>query len=67
MNALTRWDPFKEMEKLQSRLSTLFGRAPVRRRDAEKESITVAQWAPLVDIIEDDKEYEAEQTAHFSQ
>ena len=25
--------------------------------DAEEESITAAEWAPLVDIIEDDKEY----------
>jgi hypothetical protein len=30
MNTITRWDPFKELDELQSRLSTLFGRAPVR-------------------------------------
>ena len=57
MNALTRWDPFKEMQELQNRLSNLFGRTPMRRGDAEEESITAAEWAPLVDIIEDDKEY----------
>jgi HSP20 family protein len=59
MNALTRWDPFKEVEDLQNRLtnlSTLFGRAPIRRQNGD-ESITVAEWAPLVDITEDDKEY----------
>src|SRR5262245_48831817 len=57
MNTLTRWDPFKEMENLQNRLSNLIGRAPVRRHDGEEESITVAEWAPLVDIIEDEREY----------
>jgi HSP20 family protein len=57
MNTLTRWDPFKEMQELQNRLSGFFGRTPMRRGDGEDESITAAEWAPLVDIIEDDKEY----------
>lgn len=57
MNAITRWDPFKELDELQSRLSTLFGRAPIRRDGAKEEAMTVAEWAPLVDITEDDKEY----------
>jgi HSP20 family protein len=57
MNALTRWNPFEELDELQNRLSTIFGRAPVRRQNGEQENMTVAQWAPLVDITEDDKEY----------
>lgn len=57
MNTLTRWDPFKELDELQERISRVMGRAPVRRQDEREESITVAEWAPLVDIIEDDKEY----------
>jgi len=57
MSALTRWDPFKELDELQNRLSTLFGRAPVRRQEGGKEAMTVAEWSPLVDISEDDKEY----------
>jgi HSP20 family protein len=57
MNALTRWNPFKEMEELENRLSTFFGRAPVRRQNGEQENMTVAEWSPLVDITEDDKEY----------
>jgi HSP20 family protein len=56
MNGLTRWDPFQEIQELQKRLNGLFGSTPVRRGD-EREAITVAQWAPLVDIAEDDKEY----------
>ena len=56
MNALTRWDPFKEMDDLQRRLGTIFGLAPQRPANG-KEEMTVAQWLPLVDITEDDKEY----------
>src|SRR5881396_3620668 len=57
MNAITRWDPFKELDELQSRLSTMFGRAPVRKDGGRDEAMTVAEWAPLVDIVEDDHEY----------
>jgi HSP20 family protein len=39
-----------------SSLSVL-GHQTQRRQDGEKESITVAEWVPLVDIIEDEKEY----------
>ncbi len=57
MSNLTRWDPFKELDDLQNRLSTLFGRAPIRRDTDKREALTVAEWAPLVDITEDEKEY----------
>jgi HSP20 family protein len=50
-----RWNPFKEMDELQERLATLFGRLPPHRDQEER--LTTAQWLPLVDIIEDDKEY----------
>ena len=56
MNALTRWDPFRELEDMQQRLSSVLGRRS-QRRDGDKESITLAEWSPLVDITEDDKEY----------
>lgn len=56
MNALNRWDPFKEMDELQKRLSAAFGLTPGRQPNG-KEDMTVAQWLPLVDITEDDKEY----------
>jgi HSP20 family protein len=56
MNTLTRWEPLREMEDLQNRLTTLFGRTPMRRGDG-KESITLPEWTPLADITEDDREY----------
>ena len=42
---------------MQHRLSTVLGRQLNRRQDGDKESITVPEWAPVVDIIEDETEY----------
>jgi len=51
----------KEMEDLHRRLSSVFDLAPLRRNTASanpgQENMTVPEWSPLVDIIEDDKEY----------
>jgi len=56
MNAMTRWDPFKEMDDLHRRLASLL--VPASRRTSDgKENMTVAEWVPSVDITEDDKEY----------
>ena len=52
----TRWDPFKELEEMEKRLLSVFGRMPVRS-GGEKEAMTVVEWSPLVDITEDEKEY----------
>jgi len=57
MNALTRWDPFKEMDELQRRLTSMFGLGSPRLANGKEETMTVTQWLPLVDINEDDKEY----------
>jgi HSP20 family protein len=55
---LTRWEPIREMEDFQNRLSTLFGRMPLRRPNGHgREEITLADWMPLADITEDEKEY----------
>src|SRR5467141_5133563 len=56
MNTLTRWEPLREMEDMQNRLSSFFTRAPMRRGNG-KESITLPEWTPLADITEDDREY----------
>ncbi len=63
MSGLTRWDPsarwnpWKELEEMEKRLSTIFGRASVTTGGEKKEAIAVAEWSPLVDITEDEKEY----------
>src|SRR5205814_211640 len=56
MNALTRWDPFRELHSMHNRLSTLFDR-PSLRRDEQTEWIGESEWSPMVDVSEDDKHY----------
>src|SRR6266496_6266859 len=57
MSAVTRWDPFKEMEESQNRLARIFGLTAPRLPNGGKESMTITEWAPSVDISEDDKEW----------
>lgn len=57
MNTLTQVDPFRAMEEIHNRLSSIFNRTPARRQDGQEESMTVAEWSPVVDISEDEKEY----------
>jgi HSP20 family protein len=51
------WDPIRELEDMQNRLSSLLGRRLPLLRDAGEEEFTVTEWSPPVDIAEDDKEY----------
>src|SRR5207253_7631815 len=53
INTLTRWEPM-ELADVENRLSRFFGR---RTNGREREDITIADWEPLADITEDDKEY----------
>jgi HSP20 family protein len=55
MNPLAKWNPFRELEDIQNRLSSRFGRTSLR--GLGEESMTVSEWTPLVDLAEDDKEY----------
>src|SRR5688572_27994704 len=63
MNSLTRWnpfrtttwDPFRDLQDFEQRLASVFGRG-VTKPNGE-EAIGTADWAPLVDITEDDKEF----------
>ncbi len=62
MSAIVKWNPFREMEEMQRRMSSLFDWNPLRHGThsaltGPDENITVPEWSPLVDIAEDDKEY----------
>jgi HSP20 family protein len=57
MNALTRWNQLKQLEALQHGLGNLFSRSPAQWPEGQDEPLAVAEWAPLVDISEDEKEY----------
>jgi len=53
---LVRWDPFRELEEMSNRLNRIFHR-PTLRTGNGKEALTIADWAPSVDISETDSEY----------
>jgi HSP20 family protein len=59
MKTLTTWNPFREMDEVQNRLSTFFGGFPTFpiRFPKNGERFRLPDWSPLVDIIEDDHEY----------
>ena len=57
MNTLTRWNQLRQLEALQHGLGSLFSRSPAQWPEGQEEQIAVPEWAPLVDISEDDKEY----------
>jgi HSP20 family protein len=58
MNDLTlnRWDPFRELEDMHRHLGTLLDGSSSRSRNG-RESMTMTEWTPIVDIVEDDKSY----------
>jgi HSP20 family protein len=56
MRTFTTWNPFRELDEVQNRLSALFGAFPVRFPTNGK-SLKLPDWSPLVDITEDDHEY----------
>jgi len=57
MNALTRWNQLKELDALRFGLGSLLNRSPAQWPEGQEEPLAVAEWSPLVDISEDDKEY----------
>jgi len=50
------WDPFRELEEMQNRLASLFGRR-LPAPEGREEAFGLSEWIPPVDISEDDKEY----------
>ena len=55
MSTIMRWNPYRELEDIQNRLTRAFGgETPWRPRDEE---MLFADWAPALDIQETEKEY----------
>ena len=48
-------DPFREIESIERRLEALMERTPLRF--GREPSLGMLEWAPQVDIFEDEKEY----------
>ncbi len=52
---IVKWNPFHELEDIQTRLNRFFNDVPSRR--LENDGLFFADWAPPVDIQETDQEY----------
>ena len=57
MNTSTHWNQFRELEALHNSMGSMFKRAQAPIPGGQEEPMRVADWAPLVDISEDPKEY----------
>ena len=51
-----RWDPFRDLADFEKRLERAFTRTPLLPGDGG-ESLSLAEWEPLTDISEADKEF----------
>jgi HSP20 family protein len=52
---IVEWNPFRELEDIQTRLNRVFGEFP--QRVFADDTPFFAKWAPAVDIQETEKEY----------
>ena len=53
---LVRWNPFREIEDMQSRLNRFFATMP-ELPDGDGTAMTFTSWRPAVDVQEDESEY----------
>ena len=53
----TNWNQQRCWKQWQQALGGPANRPPVLWTEGQEEALAVAEWAPLVDISEDDKEY----------
>ncbi len=56
MSTITVWNPFRELDEVQNRLSSFFGHGFSRLGNGDG-GLKMAEWSPQVDITEDGKEY----------
>ena len=57
MSRLIKWDPFKELTDFQNRLSSMFNQEGSGSALGGDTFLGEADWAPAVDVSEDDDEY----------
>lgn len=53
MNALTRWEPLRELSRLERRMRRLMGEFPFGEEENE-EGTLLTHWRPALDLVESD-------------
>ena len=58
-NALSSWNPLRELEDFQNRILGAFNPVSTARNgnDGRQQSLAMTEWVPLVDITETDEGY----------
>jgi HSP20 family protein len=57
--SLVRWDPFRELEEMSTRLNRVFGHSPApRSAEGAKDAMSMFDWSPMVDIAETPEEFQ---------
>lgn len=55
---ISRLNPFREMDQMQKRLSSIWKWEPFRSVNGPADTLTLGgDWSPNVDIVEDEKEF----------
>jgi HSP20 family protein len=57
MNSINIWNPVREMEIMKDSVLRAMNLSTSLRGEDGRQSLTSAEWAPTVDIIEDGNEY----------
>ncbi len=52
---IVKWDPYKTMKQVQDSIDSLFKTSIVKSRLNTEEELAASEWAPDVDIFEDDE------------
>jgi HSP20 family protein len=55
---MTPMETFRELENVSERLSRLLAASRAGAGDGQKESMALADWAPAVDVLETDTEFQ---------
>ena len=56
MRILTHWNPLRDVQEFQNRLLHAINTSPQQCENGECKT-AVADWVPVVDVVEDEKEY----------
>ncbi|MFK7849790.1 MAG: Hsp20/alpha crystallin family protein [Akkermansiaceae bacterium] len=58
MTTMTTWNPYNELERLQSRVMRAMNLDSARSNGSDDSLLLSSDWSPSVDITESEKEYE---------